>query len=478
MNHTHIVHAADLDRYSPTRESQAVVPELVYWLVKQSVPPSSVCRIPYGDVVNQPGWDGLVKIDQAFLEYVPGGASYWEIGTGANPKTKATTDFKKRTEALSDEERAKSSFVFVTSRSSASGGWNEPDQTEWLEERKDSGWNAIKIIDGVKLADWLREFPALGRWMAKKAGITASLGGIITPGEHWDLSIAIDKLLTYGREGAAVMCIAYSSDDKAALDESLATRALIAVLESEGGIAELDNYQTVELIKRLQKSKTADQDALFRIEWNFLPWLDRFSSGSPVTLEKRLAKDPAFFAEAVGLVFRSKHDEKEKSAEPDEQKQNLARNAYKLLTEWRRCPGLSDDGALDVGAFNDWINEARRITERTGHAEVAQIQIGRVLSYAPPDPNGLWVHESIATVLNDRGAADMRSGFTMELFTQRGVYSFTHGREEREIAARNRQKADALDSKGFTRFGTQMRRLAEQYIRDAEREERRDPFET
>ena len=43
------------------------------------------------------------------------------------------------------------------------------------------------MIDGVKLADWLREFPAIGLWMAKKVGITPSLGGIKTPREHWDL---------------------------------------------------------------------------------------------------------------------------------------------------------------------------------------------------------------------------------------------------------------------------------------------------
>lgn len=296
-------------------------------------------------------------------------------------------------------------------------------------------------------------------------------------GRNRDLSVAIEKLLTYGREGAAVMCIACSADDEGELDEALATRALTAVLESEGGIAELDNYQTVELIKRLQKSETADQDALFKIEWNFLPWLDRFSSGSPVTLEKRLAEDPAFFAEVVGLVFRSKHDKKDESAEPDEQKQNLARNAYKLLTEWRRCPGLCDDGTIDAEAFNEWINEVRRTTEETGHAEVAQIQIGHVLIYAPVDPSGLWIHEAVAAVLNYRDTAEMRSGFTTELFNQRGVHGFTHGKEERELAAKNREKAETLDAKGFTRFGTAMREFAEQYNRHAEREEKRDPFE-
>lgn len=296
-------------------------------------------------------------------------------------------------------------------------------------------------------------------------------------GRNRDLTVAIEKLLTYGREGAAVMCVAYTTDDTSRFDEILATRSLIAVLGSEDGIKELDNYHTVELIKRLQKSKNADQDALFRIEWNFLPWLDRFSSGSPITLEKRLASDPAFFAELVGLVFRSKKDNDDYAKEHDEQKQHLARNAYKLLTEWKRCPGIQEDGTLDVKAFNEWINEARRITEETGHAEVAQIQIGHVLTYTPPDPSGLWIHEAVATVLNYRDTGRMRSGFTTELFNQRGVYSFSHGQEERKLAKQIREKAEALDTRGFTRFATAMREFAEQYNRDAELEEKRDLFE-
>ena len=123
-----------------------MIPELIYWLVKQSVSNVSVCRIPYGEAVNQPGWDGLVETKEGFLEFVPEGGSYWEIGTGSKPQNKATTDFKKRTDAFSDTDRAKASFVFVTPRSAGSGGFNEPEQTKWLECRKDSGWKLIKII--------------------------------------------------------------------------------------------------------------------------------------------------------------------------------------------------------------------------------------------------------------------------------------------------------------------------------------------
>ena len=1270
MDHTHIVRAADLDWYSPTRESQEVIPELIYWLVKQSVPPPTVCRIPYGDAVNQPGWDGLVEIAQDFLEYIPSGASYWEIGTGANPQNKATTDFKKRTETLSDDERAKSSFVFVTPRSSLSGGWNEPEQTKWRDNRKNSGWKLIRIIDGVKLADWLRESPAVGRWMAKKLGLTGTLGGLTTPTDYWelvlaesasddpplppklftegrsnacealhsvfegktqslllfaegpkdvadfvaaylltlepniawgyanrclyindeeawrsivetrsahvlvadprlelemeeradlqalarqrghamviplcgassgnspeilklqspsqsqiesvlkdsgysdirakelgriggdrisalrrhlrgygilppyttwdnatliaqaglvgkwhgsnpadrsalemllgkgyeewieilrpdalrsdspliqhdekwrfvargeawhflgsritddnlkrfqemtvnvlgerdpkfdlpkenrfaasmygktlahsnlirkgiaetlaligsrpralsscsdgkakgtavlvvrrllnkanwerwasldsimpllaeaapneflyavesvlvdltkapfhkifaeegggglggwnymsgllwaletlawspeflsrvsviladiasidpggnwanrssnsltgiflpwhvqttapfekrksaveavlreqpvvgwklllallphnhgvtsgchrptwrefiprdwkdevlrseyweqitaftelainlakndsgklcelikklsnlpktehgsllehlttaevvslpeadrlplwenldklvrkhrkfpdakwalqeyavnkiaetaqalapkspefkyrhlfsdrdfdlfdgkgnydeqkkrlnearqaaiseilgdnnvdaafkfaanvaaphevghalgavatdeleaailpslldseddtlvrvvagfiwtrflklktdwvdtvlkkdwspanrakfltllpfeeeiwnrvslhlkethedlywrnvnvtphlsscDLTIVIEKLLKCGREGAAVMCVSHTTNDKSQFDEFLAMRALVAVIGSERGIEELDSYQTIELIKHLQKSETTDKDALFRIEWNFLPWLEQFSSGSPATLEKRLASDSEFFAEVVGLAFRSKNTSDDRE-ELNEKEKLLATNAYKLLMEWKRCPGTQDDATFNVEAFTEWINEARSITEKSGHAEVAQIQIGQVLTYAPPDPDGLWIHNAVATTLNSRDTGKMRSGFTTKLFNERGAYHVTHGQEERRLASENREKAEALDSKSYTRFATTMRQFAEQYDRDAEREAMYDPFE-
>ena len=296
-------------------------------------------------------------------------------------------------------------------------------------------------------------------------------------GTDSDLRIAIEKLLEYGREGAAVMCVARMADDRSRFDESLATRALLAVLECEGGVKELDSYQTIELIKRLQESETADKDALFQIEWNFLPWLDRFSSGSPITLEKRLASDPTFFADAIALVFRSNKANGDDYDAPDEQRKHLSKNAYKLLTEWKRCPGIQDDATFSARVFNEWLNEARRLTGESGHAEVAQIQIGHVLTCAPPDTDGLWIHNAVAKVLNARDTGEMRSGFTTQLFNDRGVHGFTHGQEELELARKNREKAESLDSKGYTRFAAVMREFAEEYERQAEREAKRDLYD-
>ncbi len=120
--------------------------------------------------------------------------SGWQIVLGdrhgKRPQAKATKDFKKRTGQLSADDRAQGSFVFVTPRFA---GWGAPEQIRWLERRKDKGWKAIRIIDGVKLADWLREFPAVGQWMAREIGLLSNLGVISTPREHWENIVSLTK---------------------------------------------------------------------------------------------------------------------------------------------------------------------------------------------------------------------------------------------------------------------------------------------
>ena len=185
MEHTQIVTAADLESYAETRDSEAVIPELVYMLVN-ACPGLAVCRLPYGDNVNQPGMDGRVEVENGFNQFVPKKSSVWEIGTGRNPQDKATSDFKKRTEEVSAEERAVTAFVFVTPRSKGPHGWPEPQQAEWRTKRNGYGWREVRIIDGVVLADWLRELPARGKWLHKKVAGTKAVFGFSTPAEHWE----------------------------------------------------------------------------------------------------------------------------------------------------------------------------------------------------------------------------------------------------------------------------------------------------
>ena len=293
----------------------------------------------------------------------------------------------------------------------------------------------------------------------------------------WNDSIVIEKLITYGRTGAAVMCIAYAMDDGINFDPALATHALMAFLENPQEVQSLERYHVIDLIKHLQAVPTVDIEKLYQIEWNFLPWFDPLSGESPVALGKKLASDPKSFAEMIKLAFRSKNDLDDSVEKQDEKKKNIVERAYTLLHNWKHCPGVQEDGTLNEALFHHWITEVRRITEETGHEIIAQVELGHVLTYAPKDPDGLWIHRAVADILNQRDTEKMRRNFMIALMNQRGVYSFSHGSQERELARRYREKAEALDIAGFTRFATTMRTLADEYDADAERDERRDPFE-
>jgi hypothetical protein len=237
----------------------------------------------------------------------------------------------------------------------------------------------------------------------------------------------------------------------------------------------LDRHDILELIKWLQDNPGADPNTLFQIEWNYLPLLDHHFGGVPKTLELRLASDPTFFCEVIGIVFRSDKDERKE--QPTEKQREIAQNAYRLLSAWKTVPGASSNGSFDGNAFTQWAAKVKELTTVSGHFDVAMSQIGQVLPYSPFDPNGLWIHSSIAEVLNNKDADRMRSGFTMELFNMRGVHGFSAGKEERAIAARNKEKAEALEHHGYHRFATAIREFAESYEREADRESKRDPYE-
>jgi hypothetical protein len=187
-----------------------------------------------------------------------------------------------------------------------------------------------------------------------------------------------------------------------------------------------------------------------------------------------LADDPAFFCELVAIVFRSDNDECTNQARTDTEK-NIGQFAYRLLRAWKTVPGGAADGPFDGAAFWKWLAEVKERTLETGHFRIAMNQVGQVLPYTPPDPNGLWIHRSIAEALNAKDAGEMRSGYTCELFNMRGAqFSSRTGQEELGIAAEYREKADSLEQKGFHRIATAIRELAESYERDAAREASRD----
>lgn len=152
--------ATDLKTWAPKRDCQEHLPLLVRKLIRTS--PVKVMKMcfPAGDNVILSGYDGILEVENG-TDHIPSGKSVWEIGTGKEPKRKAASDYKARTEKVSDTDFLEITFVFVTPLV-----WTGKD--DWAKQkREEEKWKDVQVIDGRVLEEWLELLPSVSAWLAK-----------------------------------------------------------------------------------------------------------------------------------------------------------------------------------------------------------------------------------------------------------------------------------------------------------------------
>ena len=397
--------------------------------------------------------------------------SPWQLGRSFGEIAQdASDDALLPANLLSNEQRLKDLAGGYTIGRFVSRQWG------WVDQHLAKGWSASEKAALLVTLPFEKE-----AWerAEKTLGVDAALywkgAWVFRSGSKEDLLEAIPKLLEHGRPRAALECLTRLRFHKMAFPPELAVRALMESPGSTEPRSSLDPHATQELIKWLQANLPKDDKALFQLEWNYLPVLGEHHSAQPKTLMRMLADNPTFFCEIIQACYRSEKVKAE-DFKPTEEQRNIAQNAARLLHEWTLVPGTRPDGSFDGASFAKWLAEVKRISEESGHLKIALHYIGQVLTYAPPDPSGLWILKAVAEALNDRDAAVMREGFTNKLFNRRGAHGYTGGKAELDLAAKFHKRAEELDAIGLQRIAAAIRDFAKSYERDAEREAKRDPF--
>jgi hypothetical protein len=300
-------------------------------------------------------------------------------------------------------------------------------------------------------------------------------------GEYWSkthanpydikdgLPEAVDKLIDNQRIPAAISVIEKAIFSDEPIHTSQITRVFDELLQLPEEIRSSNLHAIATLIKFLQDNPDTDQDELFKIEWSFLTILDGSFGIHPRLLQKKISQDPAFFCDILRVLFRSDKDN-ETSLIKTQEHQAIITNAYRLLSEWRTPPGSLEDGTFDGHELNSWLDRVKSICAESGHLEIAMGEVGRVLFYSPQDPDGLWLHRSVASVLNEKDAEKSREGFAMEIFNSRGAHFVDpEGKPERDLAEHYRQQAEEVELNGFYRLATTLRKVAAEYDLEARR---------
>ena len=385
----------------------------------------------------------------------------WDVGRSLGTIAQAETD-KYILPALLETENTKLALfasAYVSCRQYING-W------KWVDGFDTSNWSAVQIGQFLSYLPFTKEtWHRATDWLDKSEKEYWTRTSARPYHADSDLGFAIDKLIEYDRPHAAIKCLLHQMKyNKQPLDKARSVKALMDAISSQEPLPEMGTHTIIEIIEALQDDPDTDPDDLFQIEWAYLSLLAQYTS--PKTLENRLSSDPEFFCEVIRLIYRSEK-ETEPAKEFSEQEKAVAENAYKLLDNWMTLPGTQSNGQFLPEQFTEWLNRTKETCDESGHLEVALLHIGQVLIHVPPDPEGLWIHRTVASALNAKDVEEMRNGFWTGMFNSRGVYEIDPmGKPERELAQKYKQKAKEVENAGYHRIAVILRKLAERYEQD------------
>jgi transcriptional regulator with XRE-family HTH domain len=293
------------------------------------------------------------------------------------------------------------------------------------------------------------------------------------------IASAIEKLLAVGRGRE---CIHLAGHHLNGLSSSLLVRLLEGSLQSNAGLSKDHNESTMfqyyveRIFQRLDESGDIPETEIARLEWSYLNVLQR-SKRPPKTLRKALSTSPEFFVQVLSVIYRP-HREGEQEGAPeheleseDEKKRAaaIAGHAYRLLHDWQQIPGRSGDG-VDSAALEAWVKEARILATRAERSEVADQHIGRILAYAPADPDGTWPSKPVRELIELVRSRSVERGFYLGVVNKRGVTwrrPTDGGVQERELAQHYRKLSKALRLE-WPHTSAVLDQLARHYARDGD----------
>jgi len=155
--------AEHLSSWAKKPEARTLLPDLARRLILASGAKLRRLDLPGGSAVDRRGFDGVVEAGPG-NPWIPEGRSVWELSCQADPRSKAGADLAKRSRATNPEERARTTFVFVTPRR-----WG--GKAKWKESVQAEGWKEVRACDADDLVQWLEATPAVALWFGERLGL-------------------------------------------------------------------------------------------------------------------------------------------------------------------------------------------------------------------------------------------------------------------------------------------------------------------
>lgn len=282
-----------------------------------------------------------------------------------------------------------------------------------------------------------------------------------------ELSEIIDRLLEAKRPRAAfhAVCLYWPQIETSRLKRLLRDVATVDA-EPDGQYMPESHYLS-EALRSLNGRPGVRPDEMAKFEFMFLGTLERSEYGIP-NLEQQIAESPNTFFQLLAYASKREDDGQEPIKDP-KLRAGLVSRAFRLLDRIRLIPGKGQDGKVNVKTLRAWITKMRKLSARHGRVEIGDVEIGRLLSKAPPEENGSWPCLPVCEVMERVASPEIDRGFEIGTCNSRGVVTRTleeGGDQERELATQYRDWAKLRES-DYPFVSSVLERIADGYDRDA-----------
>ncbi len=123
----------------------------------------------------------------------------------------------------------------------------------------------------------------------------------------------------------------------------------------------------------------------------------------------------------------------------------MAQQAYRVLHNWKRLPGASEDGSADEESLRQWCDAARRLSEECGRLEVCDDHRGQLFAQFASTYDEEWSCKAGDRVAGEIETESLESGLLCGILNSRGAVFRASGRgQERELAAKFSQLAERV----------------------------------
>lgn len=285
------------------------------------------------------------------------------------------------------------------------------------------------------------------------------------------LNITIPELLKVKRYWAAIKLMGSGEYQ----DISIIIQTMRNALTDEKSIIEKEiegsfSYELKKLFEILWVEKEKYKQDIEILEFMYMSiglfnksQYDRFE---PKFLIKKILTEPDFFVECLSSAFKS--DEKEMDIEDIEINAKAAQYYYKLLEFVNTIPGCTN-GEVEDEFLRNWIHVTKEKAKENKRYEAWQLYLGKILSCAPVGEDGIWPCESVRDLFEEGVTAESNiiNSFIIGKLNQRGIHSFTEGREEEELANEYLGNAEKIKVM-YPVTASILKRIGGDYLRDSD----------